>query len=168
MRNAEAINLQLVIHNDDQTPWEFVVDLVSSVFDPSVAEAETLAATVSRVGKAACGSYPSAVATAMLDTAQQRIKAAGYPLRITADPGETESSAAVGHPAQAPRDKKFKYAHEAIAWHFAGVPQDDLVARSRQFPGHMRADVQVAIDKLFSAAPPASSSAFTSSLATRR
>ena len=47
---AEAINLQLVIHNDDQTPWEFVVDLVRSVFDRSAAEAETLAATVSQQG----------------------------------------------------------------------------------------------------------------------
>ena len=42
---AEALNLQLVIHNDDQTPWEFVVDLVRSIFDRSIAEAETLAAT---------------------------------------------------------------------------------------------------------------------------
>jgi hypothetical protein len=36
-------------------------------------------------------------------------------------------------------------------WHFAGIPRDQLTATSRQFPGHMRADVQVAVDKLFSA-----------------
>jgi hypothetical protein len=40
-----------------------------------------------------------------------------------------------------------------LAWHFAGIPQDQLTATSRQFPGHMRADVQVAIDRLFSASP---------------
>ncbi|ESZ27273.1 ATP-dependent Clp protease ClpS [Mesorhizobium sp. L2C084A000] len=59
MRNipAEAINLQLVIHNDDQTLWEFVVDLVRSVFDRSEAEAEAYAATVTQQGKAVCGSY---------------------------------------------------------------------------------------------------------------
>ncbi|TIU64030.1 MAG: ATP-dependent Clp protease adaptor ClpS, partial [Mesorhizobium sp.] len=34
------MDLQLVIHNDDQTPWEFVVNLVRSVFDRSEAEAE--------------------------------------------------------------------------------------------------------------------------------
>jgi hypothetical protein len=43
--------------------------------------------------------------------------------------------------------------HEAVAWHFAGLAQDEIVTTSRQFPGHMRADVQVALDKLFSAAP---------------
>jgi ATP-dependent Clp protease adapter protein ClpS len=150
---AEAINLQLVIHNDDQTPWEFVVDLVRSIFDRSIAEAETFAATVSQEGKAVCGSYPFAVAKAMLDTAQQRIKAAGHPLRITAAAGETESAAPAGHSAQAPRDKKFKYAHEAVAWHFGGLAHDEIIATSRQFPGHMRADVQVALNKLFSAAP---------------
>ena len=44
---------------------------------------------------------------------------------------------------------EFKYACVALEWHFAGTPQHQLVTRSRQFPGHMRADVQVAIDKLF-------------------
>ena len=51
------------------------------------------------------------------------------------------------------RKKQFDYACDALAWHFAGIPLDQLVATSRQFPGHMRADVQVAIDKLFSASP---------------
>ena len=51
------------------------------------------------------------------------------------------------------RSRQFKYAYEALAWHFAGTPQDQLVTTSRQFPGHMRADVQRAIDKLFSVSP---------------
>lgn len=67
---AEATNLQLVIHNDDETPWPFVVDLVRSIFDRSEAEAEAFAAIVTQQGKAVCGSYPVAVAKAMLDTAQ--------------------------------------------------------------------------------------------------
>ena len=49
--------------------------------------------------------------------------------------------------------KTFKYAGEALDWHFAGLPGDQLVATSRQFPVHMRADVQAAVDELFSAAP---------------
>jgi len=47
------------------------------------------------------------------------------------------------------REKQFEYACDALALHFAGIPQDQLVATARQFPGHMRADVQVAIDRLF-------------------
>jgi ATP-dependent Clp protease adapter protein ClpS len=51
------------------------------------------------------------------------------------------------------REIEFDYACDALAWHFAGIPRDQLVATSRQFPGHMRADVQAAIDRLFSASP---------------
>jgi hypothetical protein len=46
-------------------------------------------------------------------------------------------------------EKQFEYACDALALHFAGISQDRLVATSRQFPGHMRADVQVAVDRLF-------------------
>ena len=149
---AETIALQLVFHDDDQTPWEFVVDLLRSVFGRSQEEPQAFAATVSQQGKAVCGSYPPAVAKAILDTAEQRIKAAGHPLRITTAVDATEGVVA-GRPAQASRGEKFKYAHQAIAWHFAGLAQDEIVATSRQFPGHMRADVQVALDKLFSTSP---------------
>jgi ATP-dependent Clp protease adapter protein ClpS len=51
------------------------------------------------------------------------------------------------------RNKQFEYACDALAWHFAGTPRDQLVATSRQFPGHMGADVQLAVDRLFSASP---------------
>ncbi|RVD57784.1 AAA family ATPase [Mesorhizobium sp. M2D.F.Ca.ET.185.01.1.1] len=175
MRHTSDDSLQLVIHNDDQTPWAFVVDLIRSVFSRSQAEAEALTATISQQGEAVCGSYPSAVAKAMLETAEQRIRAAGHPLCITvATGGGTDAvaptgrptqvslrvtatsdgaAAAIGHPTQDSRDRKFKYAHEAIAWHFSGLAHDEIIATSRQFPGHMRADVQVALDKLFSASP---------------
>jgi ATP-dependent Clp protease adapter protein ClpS len=47
--------------------------------------------------------------------------------------------------------KQFGFAYQALAFHFVDVPIDQLVATSRTFPGHMRADVQAGIDKLFSA-----------------
>jgi ATP-dependent Clp protease adapter protein ClpS len=53
------------------------------------------------------------------------------------------------HLSESSKSRQFKYACEALAWHLAGIPQDQLVTISRQFPGHMRADVQAAIDKLF-------------------
>ena len=53
------------------------------------------------------------------------------------------------HLSEASKSRQFKYACEALAWHLAGIPQDQLVTISRQFPGHMRADVQAAIDKRF-------------------
>jgi AAA+ superfamily predicted ATPase/ATP-dependent Clp protease adapter protein ClpS len=183
---AETGTLQIEIHNDDQTPWDFVVEIVQTMFNKTEAEAKAFAVTVNKQGKAICGVFPSAIAGAMLDTTQQRIKAAGHPLLITAVPSATGAnndkpncsfcdkpsdneqslfkgnSASIcddcimtgtNHLSNVSRKKKFKYAYEAIAWHFAGLPHDEIVTTSRQFPGHMRADVQIAINKLFSQSP---------------
>jgi ATPase family associated with various cellular activities (AAA) len=51
------------------------------------------------------------------------------------------------------RKRKFKYAFEALRWHFSGLAQDEIASSSRRFPGHMRADVQCALDKLFAPSP---------------
>jgi ATP-dependent Clp protease adapter protein ClpS len=148
---AEIGNLQIVIHNDDETPSEFVVELIRSVLGRSDTQARALTMAIDRQGKAVCGTFPAAVACAMLETAQQRIKSAGLSLRITTElSGSDEDHIKASDP---PRDRAFKYAHEAIAWHFSGLPPDEIVTTSRQFPGHMRADVQVALDRLYSAAP---------------
>ena len=78
--SANTDNLQIVFHNDDETPWEFVVELVRSVFGHSEANAKTFTTMVAQEGKAVCGDYPAAVANAMLATAQQRINDAGHEL----------------------------------------------------------------------------------------
>ena len=181
--HAEAGYLQIVLHNDDTTPRDFVVELVRSVFSQPAADADAVTTTIERQGKAICGTYPRAVADALLQTAQRRIRAAGHSLSITAETsdaagpdrcqlcgsvaGENEIHladklallcdscllAVAGSVGDVVREKAFKYASEALEWHFAGIAQDELVATSRQFPGHMRADVQAALDKLFSDAP---------------
>jgi ATPase family associated with various cellular activities (AAA) len=72
---------------------------------------------------------------------------------------EESPGAAPAHPDGAAQGmpekerKQFQHAHEAIAWHFDGIPEDQLIAISRRFPGHMRADLQAAIDRLFSVSP---------------
>jgi ATP-dependent Clp protease adapter protein ClpS len=50
-------------------------------------------------------------------------------------------------------NKEFKLTFHALAMHFLDTPADELVSTSRTFPGHMRADVQVGVDKLLSEAP---------------
>jgi hypothetical protein len=44
------------------------------------------------------------------------------------------------HLSEVSSERRFKCAHEAIAWHFAGLPQEEIVTTARLFPGHMRAD----------------------------
>ena len=54
-------NSRIVIHNDNETPREFVVELMRTVLGRQDAEARALTAAIDRRGKAACGTFPSAV-----------------------------------------------------------------------------------------------------------
>jgi ATP-dependent Clp protease adapter protein ClpS len=183
---AEAGHLQVIFHNDDATPVEFVIELLHSVFKKPVADAIQLTEAIGERGQAICGTYPHDAAQALLDAARQRIRASGHPLRITSEPvaegGEAHRGRCklcgalssknqlslkgivtpicddcmqeiTGNLPEITRTRQFEYACDALAWHFAGIPRDRLVATSRQFPGHMRADVQAGIDRLFSASP---------------
>ncbi|MEQ1694696.1 MAG: ATP-dependent Clp protease adaptor ClpS [Hyphomicrobiaceae bacterium] len=183
---ASASNVHVVLYNDDETPWQFVVDLLGSVFSITPAYAAIIVKHVDEQGKCACGSYPAGVADAMINAARLQINASGHGLKIAAEPigGGARDGAhccafcskpadasevnfktagalicsdciqqAAGQLGEATKTVRFKYAHEALTWHFAGIAKDQLVTTSRQFPGHMRADVQIAIDKQFSAAP---------------
>ena len=181
--SAEASHVQVFIHGDDETPGDFVVDLLHSVFKIPFAKADNLAETTDRYGQALCGTYSREAADEVLVTARQRIHAAGHPLLITteaisandaANPGCCKVCGAFSNgkllslsavvcddcidevrskQAEEAPDKQFDYACEALGWHLVGLPRDQLVARSRQFPWHMRADVQTALDKMFSASP---------------
>jgi AAA+ superfamily predicted ATPase/ATP-dependent Clp protease adapter protein ClpS len=171
--------LQVTFHNDDETPHEFVTDLLRSVFNKTAGEAAELTEAIHIDGAASCGVYPRDVAQALLEAARWRIKAEGHPLHITSQAtvndvrcrlcGELceENRLSVngmpvlicddcmhevaGRLPELTRDKQFEYAFQALAWHFAGLRADQLTTSARQFPGHMRADVQAAIDGLFSA-----------------
>jgi ATP-dependent Clp protease adapter protein ClpS len=184
--DAEASHLRIVFHNDDDTPVDFIVALMHSVFKKPVAEAIKFTAKVDQRGRAICGTYPRDVANELLETARQCIRLAAHPLKITSEAvGEagdqrdgyckpcgafvgdhrlalTGAAALVcdgcmfeitSGVSEFTRTRQFEYACDALAWHFVGIPQDQLTATSRQFPGHMRADVQVAVDRLFSASP---------------
>jgi len=158
---------------------DFVIGLLRSVFSLSPTDAAEVMITIEKRGKAVCGTYPRAVAEALLQVAQERIRTSGNQLAMTAHAGEDISNdrcklcgefsedplRLVGKAALVCDDcmlataeklgaitetKRFDFACTAIEWHFAGFPLDRLVATSRQFPGHMRADVQTAVDRLFS------------------
>ena len=183
---AEPGLLQIIFRNGNETPVEFVVDLLHSVFKKSAADTTGLLEKIEKYGQAICGTYPRERANKLLAAARRRIRAAGHSLLITSETVAENGDAPDDHcklcgtlfdedrhalegavalicddclyeisrtlPEVAAR-RQFDSACDALAWHFAGIPHDQLVATSRQFPGHMRADVQGAVDKLFSASP---------------
>jgi ATP-dependent Clp protease adapter protein ClpS len=166
---------QLVIHNDDETPDEFVIGLLRQVFGKSEREAAAVIARVEREEKATCGPYPQSVAEALFKSAQQYIWLGQHPLRITLEEiktpcelcgkpeGQTDvrigsrtvwlcsdciRAADTVNTPQEP-EEEFEYACDVLDWHFANVSRSNLVTTIRQFPGHMRVDVQAAIEGLF-------------------
>jgi len=183
---VEASYREIIFHNDDETPLQFVIELLHSVFQKQLADALRFAEAVHQDGKASCGSYPRDLATKMLEIARERIDASGHPLRITSrvaagdkelfdgicklcgDLGAENQISLKGNltivcdecmteiTSNMPDvvgNKQFHQACDALRAHFAGIPSDQLVSTSRQFPGHMRADVQAGVDRLFSASP---------------
>ena len=141
MQDFSAKSVQLIFHRDDKTPAVFVVSLLQTVCAKSSREVRKVTAKMSQHGKCACGPYPAVVAKALFDECERRIREAGYPQRITTEQAEEPSDDA--------EDETFAYAYEALDWHFNGTPASGLVTRVRQFPLHMQADVQVAIDRMF-------------------
>jgi ATP-dependent Clp protease adapter protein ClpS len=181
---AKVSHLEVIFHNDDETPVEFVIELLHSVFKKQVADAIRFAEAVKQHGQASCGTYPRDVAEKLLKAAQKVVRVTGFPLRITSkavmEDDDTRNTRCKlcntlfkknrvslkgmrtlvcddcmyevsSNLPEVARNKQFEYACEALAWHFAGIPRDQLVSTSRLFPGHMRADVQAGIDRLFSA-----------------
>jgi ATP-dependent Clp protease adapter protein ClpS len=174
---ADDGSFQLVFHNDNNTSQLFVRELLCSLFGKSESDAIEFEARMRRQGRAVCGPYPSAVAGALLEAAQHRIRTAGHSWSITCEFAKTigpcdlcgapapatevvlrkktawlcsDCVFAVRQESEQSQDEEFGYACDALHWHFAGISHERLVTRSRDFPRHMRADVQVAVDRLLS------------------
>ena len=64
--------VQLVLHDDEHTPRDFVIGLLRSVFSLSPTDAVEVMITIEKRGKAVCGTYPRAVAEALFHAAQER------------------------------------------------------------------------------------------------
>jgi ATP-dependent Clp protease adapter protein ClpS len=188
MSNIQAStgHREIIFHDDDETPLQFIIELLHSVFKKQLADAFRFTEAIRQEKKASCGSYPREIAGELLEAARQRIDEAGHPLRITTRAGVADDEVLDtrcklcgdlfgqnqlslkgimtlvcdecmdgirSHLPELVSKNQFEYACHALAFHFAGIPSDRLVATSRQFPGHMRADVQAGVDKLFSASP---------------
>jgi ATP-dependent Clp protease adapter protein ClpS len=183
---AAARHREIIFHDDDKTPLNFLLELLHSVFRKQVVDSLRFTDAIRKEGQASCGNYPREIADELLEAARQRINESGHPLRITSRRSGTDDQVfdakcklcgdlfsenqislkgiatrichecMNGISRQLPkvvRKKQFGLACHALAFHFAGIPLDQLSATSRLFPGHMRADVQAGVDKLFSASP---------------
>ncbi len=83
IRIREPKQYKVIMHNDDFTTMDFVVDILRGIFHKDEMEAERLMLLVHEVGKAVVGSYPYDIAVSRVQTAAARAKAEGFPFRMT-------------------------------------------------------------------------------------
>lgn len=74
---------KVLLHNDDYTTMEFVVDILIRVFHRTEPEATVIMLTVHHKGAGVCGVYPAEVAETKVDTVHRLARAAGFPLRCS-------------------------------------------------------------------------------------
>ena len=83
IRIREPKHYKVIMHNDDFTTMDFVVDILRDIFHKDETEAERLMLLVHETGKAVVGSYPYDIAVSKVQTAAARAKAEGFPFRMT-------------------------------------------------------------------------------------
>jgi ATP-dependent Clp protease adaptor protein ClpS len=72
---------RVLLHNDDYTTMEFVVQTLEEIFDKSPAEAYRIMMEVHTRGRGVCGAYTLEVAETKVQAVHDSARAEGYPLR---------------------------------------------------------------------------------------
>lgn len=83
IRIREPKHYRVIMHNDDFTTMDFVVDILRDIFHKDELEAERLMLLVHETGKAVVGSYPYDIAVSKVQSASARAKVEGFPFRMT-------------------------------------------------------------------------------------
>lgn len=76
---------RVLIHNDDVTPMDFVVQVLQSVFELLFERAEAVMLTAHQKGVAYVATYPKEEALSRVERAHGMARAEGYPLKFTVE-----------------------------------------------------------------------------------
>ena len=77
---------RVIMHNDDFTTMEFVVEMLRVVFFKDAATAETLMLKVHNEGQAQIGIYTYDMAVSKCQKAMRMAREQGFPFRLTYEP----------------------------------------------------------------------------------
>ncbi|GAB7022682.1 ATP-dependent Clp protease adapter ClpS [Salidesulfovibrio brasiliensis] len=79
----EPSRYKVLLHNDDYTTMEFVVEILMKVFHRSEAEATRIMLAVHHEGVGVCGVFSAEVAETKVDLVHRLARGAGFPLKCT-------------------------------------------------------------------------------------
>ena len=74
---------KVILHNDDYSTFDFVVEVLMQIFNKSKDEAVALTFKVDKEGFAVVGIYPKEIAETKVSMVKEIAKNAGYPLLAT-------------------------------------------------------------------------------------
>ena len=74
---------KVLLHNDDYTSMDFVVEILSGIFHKNQAQAEQIMLQIHEKGKAICGVYSFEIAQTKAQQVKQRAKQNEFPLLAT-------------------------------------------------------------------------------------
>ncbi len=74
---------RVILHNDDYTSMEFVVNILMSIFDKPAAEATKIMLDVHNKGKGVCGVYTFDIAMTKIKQVHFQAQKEGFPLRCS-------------------------------------------------------------------------------------
>jgi len=74
---------KVILHNDDYTPMDFVIDILMKIFHKNIDEANKITWLVHQKGKAVCGAYVKEIAQTKVHQVKSEAKRNGFPLLAT-------------------------------------------------------------------------------------
>ena len=79
----EPIKYKVLLHNDDYTTMDFVVEILMGIFRKDIAQSEQIMYAIHKSGKAVCGVYSYEIAETKVYQVKQLAKNSGFPLLAT-------------------------------------------------------------------------------------
>ena len=80
---AEPTKYKVLLHNDDYSTMDFVVDVLMHVFRKNINQAEEIMITIHKSGRAVCGIYTFEIAETKVYQVKELAKSNGFPLLAT-------------------------------------------------------------------------------------
>jgi len=82
-KNVHPPMYKVILHNDDYTTMEFVVQILVNVFGKSLEKATQMMLNIHNKGKEICGIYPRQIAETKVETVLNLASNKGFPLKST-------------------------------------------------------------------------------------
>lgn len=79
----EPTQYKVLLHNDDYTSMDFVVEILMRVFHKNLRDSEKIMLEIHHVGKGTCGIYTYEIAETKVHQVKELARSNGFPLLAT-------------------------------------------------------------------------------------